>query len=455
MKILESKFYDLLNLFINKLQDKTDILRKNSFILSSLDKIIFLFIILTIVSSLFMQSEIMGMISFTIPVLVCLKVLITKGEKIELEKSNLFLLIYLFICLISNFTSSMLPQSLYGFMKTLIYFAFYFSLCQFLKNNRKYIFSIMILIALCVSFESIVGLIQNTLGLENIATWQDTSYVNPEHVLSRVYGTLKPYNPNLYAAFLLVGMPSLLAIGFIYLKTNIKKISILPILLFFVSCFSLFISGCRGAYIGLFSIFIGIVIASFIYIFNDKNNEKLKVLWKKLFLTFSGLGVAFLLVNQSILKRLLSIFILRGDSSTSFRMNVYNSSMQMFQDNWLCGIGVGNKVFREIYGLYMLSGFDALSSYCVFLEIAVESGIFALIAFILFLGTLLINGVVTFVKNKDYNIKVLVFATFISILAVMIHGFVDTVFYRPQVQYIFWIMVAILTVLTREEKTTN
>ena len=455
MKILESKFYDLLNIVLGKIQNKTDNLRKSSLILSSLDKFIFLFLVLTVVSSLFVQSDVMGMISFAIPLLVCLKVLITKGEKIELEKSNFFLLIYLFICFITNFTSSMLPQSLYGYMKTLIYFAFYFALCHFLKTNKKYILPIMLLVALCISFESIVGLIQNTLGLENIATWQDTSYVNPEHVLSRVYGTLKPYNPNLYAAFLLVGMPSLLALGFIYLKTNLKKFAIIPILLFFATCFSLFISGWRGAYIGLFAIFIGIVIASFIYIFNDKNNEKLKSLWKKLFLIFSGLGLAFLLLNQSILKRLLSIFILRGDSSTSFRMNVYSSSVQMFQDNWLCGIGVGNKVFREIYGLYMLSGFDALSCYCVFLEIAVESGIFALIAFLLFLGTLLTNGVVAFIRNKDYNIKVLIFATFISVLAVMIHGFVDTVFYRPQVQYLFWIMVSILTVLTREETTTN
>lgn len=452
MKILESKFYDLLNLFLSKIQDKTDNIRKNSLILSSLDKFILLFIILTVVSSLFVQSEIMGIISFAIPVLVCLKVLITKGEKIELEKSNFFLLVYLFICLISNFTSSMLPQSLYGYMKTLIYFAFYFALCQFFKANKKFILPVIILIALCTSFESIIGLIQNTLGLENIATWQDTSYVNPEHLLSRVYGSLKPYNPNLYAAFLLVGMPSILALGFIYLKTNLKKFSVIPFLLFFVTCFALFISGCRGAYIGLFAIFVGIVIASFIYIFNDLNNNKLKILWKKLFLTFSGLGVSFLLLNQSILKRLLSIFILRGDSSTSFRMNVYNSSIQMFQDNWICGIGVGNKVFREIYGLYMISGFDALSSYCVFLEICVESGIFALMAFLLFLGTLLTNGVVAFIKNKDYNIKVLIFATFISVLAVIIHGFVDTVFYRPQVQYLFWIMVAILTTLIREEK---
>ena len=32
---------------------------------------------------------------------------------------------------------------------------------------------------------------------------------------------------------------------------------------------------------------------------------------------------------------------------------MYNSCVNMFKDNWLLGIGVGNKNFREIYGLYM------------------------------------------------------------------------------------------------------
>ena len=132
-------------------------------------------------------------------------------------------------------------------------------------------------------------------------------------------------------------------------------------------------------------------------------------------------------------------------------MNVYNSAFQILHDNFLCGIGVGNKVFREIYGLYMLSGFDALSCYSVFLEIAVESGIFALIAYLLFLLSLIKDSIVKFVSTKDFVLKVLIFTTCISVVAVMIHGFVDTVYFRPQVQYIFWTMAAILTVVLKDD----
>jgi putative inorganic carbon (HCO3(-)) transporter len=86
---------------------------------------------------------------------------------------------------------------------------------------------------------------------------------------------------------------------------------------------------------------------------------------------------------------------------------------------------------------------------------AVESGIFALIAYLLFILTLIFNAIKSFITSKDLSYKVLVFISSISIIAVMFHGLFDTIYFRPQVQYLFWTMVAILTVLVREEKVNN
>ena len=452
MKLLESKIFDGINSILNFFQNKLVIITNNSFLLSNLNFFILISIIATFIVSIFAQTNIIGAVSFCVPVFVVTKVLLTKGEKIELEKCNFYLLMYLVVCFITNFTSSMPFQSLYGFMKTLIYFAFYFALCQFLKNNKKYIVLLLFLIATLVSIESIIGLIQNYVRVENISTWQDTSYVNPEHVLSRVYGTLQPFNPNLLGGYLIAGISSILAVmSFLFQNKKVKS-GVIALACFLVSSLAIFLTGCRGAYLSLFVIINGIVLASFQIIFYDFKNTKLKNIWKTL-IAFCGVGgVFFMFLNQGIFRRLMSIFILRGDSSTSFRMNVYNSAIQMFQDNWLCGIGVGNKVFREIYGLYMLSGFDALSCYCVFLEIAVESGIFALITYLLFIGSLLTVAVKKFLNSNNLQYKVLLFVTFISIVSVMFHGLFDTIYFRPQIQYIFWTMAAILTVLIREEK---
>ena len=455
MKLLDSKIFDCLNACLAFIQNKLDNIRQNSFILSCIDFFILISIIATLCVSVFATTEVIGAVSALVPILVVVKVLITKGEKIELERCNFYLLVYLLICLISNFTSSMLPQSLYGFMKTLIYFAFYFAMCQFLKNKKNLILLILAVIAVLVSGECIIALLQNSVGVQNISTWQDTSYVNPEDVLTRVYGTLKPYNPNLLAAYLIAGFPAVFAFFAICLKKCKIKSTIFSLIWVLICALAIFLTGCRGAYIALFVTLLGVVLASFQIIFNDFNNEKLKNIWKSALAVCSVGAVGFLCLNHGVLHRIMSIFILRGDSSTSFRMNVYNSAIQMFQDNWLCGIGVGNKVFREIYGLYMLSGFDALSCYCVFLEMAVESGILSLLAYLMFLGSLLFAGFRKFVQSKDYNYKVLLFISFISIVAVMVHGLVDTVYFRPQVQYLFWTMAAILTVLVRKNKISE
>ena len=455
MKLLDSKIFDCLNCCLAFVQNKLDNIRQNSFILSNIDVFILVSIFATLIISTFASTEIIGVISALVPVFVIIKVLMTKGEKIEIERCNFYLLLYLLICLISNFTSSMLPQSLYGFMKTLIYFAFYFAMCQFLKNKKNFVLPILAVIAILISIECVFALFQNAVGVQNISTWQDTSYVNPEDVLTRVYGTLKPYNPNLFAAYLIAGFPAVLAFFAICIKNCKIKSTIFSLVWVLICALVIFLTGCRGAYIALFVMLLGIVFTSYQMIFNDFNSEKLKSFWKGA-LAFCSIGsIGFLALNHGILQRIMSIFILRGDSSTSFRMNVYNSAIQIFQDNWLCGIGVGNKVFREIYGLYMLSGFDALSCYCVFLEMAVESGILSLLAYLMFLGSLLFAGVRSFLKSKDYNYKVLLFVSSISIVAVMVHGLVDTVYFRPQVQYLFWTMAAILTVLVRKDKVTE
>ena len=163
-----------------------------------------------------------------------------------------------------------------------------------------------------------------------------------------------------------------------------------------------------------------------------------------------GITVFCLIIflSTSLKARILSIFAMRADSSNSFRFNVYQSAWEMFKDNWLLGIGVGNKNFREIYGLYMKTGFDALSAYNIYLETAVESGVFALFAFIIYLGMQIFNSVSFILKSTDVIKIILTVCALVSLIGVMSHGMVDTVFFRPQIQLIFWTMMAVITVTT-------
>jgi putative inorganic carbon (HCO3(-)) transporter len=126
----------------------------------------------------------------------------------------------------------------------------------------------------------------------------------------------------------------------------------------------------------------------------------------------------------------------------------------MFKDNWLLGIGVGNQNFREIYGLYMRTGFDALSAYNIYLEIAVESGIFALLSFLGFISVNIISAIKYILQNKKREVIYVIIAL-ISLTGILIHGVVDTVFFRPQIQIIFWTMIAIIRVVTTNKGLKN
>ncbi|MDD3238410.1 MAG: O-antigen ligase family protein [Candidatus Gastranaerophilales bacterium] len=453
MNTVNSSILNTINNSFAFVQDKFQNIVENSFILRKIDAIIFAFISLVLISSLFLPSEMIGLVACVVIGLTVFKLFLIKGQNINLAVCNVWIFGFIAFSIYSVANSTEPSLSLYGFTKTLIYMGFYFSLIQFFRYNKDKFLPVIYLIGILVSIEAVIGLFQNTLGLENISTWQDTSYVNPEDVLSRVYGTLQPYNPNLLAGYMISGFSAILA--FIFVSLNNKKYQsvILGCVLALLSCLTIFFTGCRGAYVALFAIFIGVVLASWQVIFKEcLFGEKLKSYWKYVVSSVGGAVVLVMVCTPAILKRILSIFILREDSSTSFRMNVYKSSLQMFQDNWLLGIGTGNKTFREVYGLYMVSGFDALSSYNVFLEIAVESGIFALIAYVGFLFVLLKNAVLDFINSKEILTKILIFTTAISVVGIMVHGLFDTIYFRPQVQFVFWTMVSILVVILQNKE---
>ena len=369
------------NIILEKIQNFLKPLYVNSCILQNIDRLIGLNIFLVIFSSTIANSDNIGYFALFAIMLTAVKLITKTGEKFDISLADKFLLVYFVFVLISVSGSSLFYLSLKGFFKTLTYLGFYVSVIHYLKDNKDKIKSIFIAFALCASYETVFAFLQNFGAVEEISGWQDMSHLNPEEVMTRVYGTLKPYNPNLFGGYMLSIIPAFLTLPFIN-----KKLFPFALICGLLSCVGLVLTGCRGTYIGFF--FELMILICVVYKF-------LKPRLKKIFTMLVGFGVlavSFIIVSTASLRaRIFSIFAMRSDSSNSFRFNVYNSCIQMFKDNWLLGIGCGNQNFREVYGLYMKTGFDALSAYNIYLETAVESGIFALISFICFLGTNIYN----------------------------------------------------------------
>lgn len=428
-------------------QEKLAFLYDNSLFLQHIDKFILLFVGLTFLGSTFMNSDSIGFFALIAIFLTVVKMLTKPNERLDFKKFEIWLVAYFMLVIVSLFGSTLFSLSLKGFFKTFVYIGFYFSVAQYLKNNKKMIPVVLGTLAICVAGESLVGFLQSFLHLDEISTWQDTSNLNPEDVLSRVYGTLKPLNPNLFGGYLVAGFPTVLGSVFFFLNRKQFKYAIIPAIFTLVSIYAIFQTGCRGAYLSL------MLILGCVFLISAKFLWKT---YKKLYVSFiSSIVVLFMMAITfvgALRHRFMSIFAMRNDSSNSFRFNVYHSSLQMFKDNWLLGIGVGNKNFREIYGLYMTTGFDALSAYNIYLETAVESGIFALIAFLGTLITLSINAVKFILTELDIEKVIYVAISIIAIWAVMFHGLVDTIYFRPQLQFMFWTYVAVISALIPSKK---
>ena len=425
----------IINNLLNKIQQILKPVYDKSVVLQKIDWLVGLNIFLVIFSSTFAQSDSIGYFALFAIILTIVKLLTRTGENFHMTLADKFLLVYFVFVVISVAGSTLFYLSLKGFFKTLTYIGFYVAVIHFLKDNKNCIKWIFISFALCACYETLFAFLQNIGAVEEISGWQDMSHLNPEEVMTRVYGTLKPYNPNLFGGYMLSIIPAFIALPFIN-----KKLTIPALVMGILACVSLVLTGCRGAYIGFFVqlIVLFIVVCKF-----------LKPQFKKVFSLIAGMSVmivSFIILSTASLRtRIFSIFAMRSDSSNSFRFNVYNSCIHMFKDNWLLGIGCGNQNFREIYGLYMRTGFDALSAYNIYLETAVESGIVALAAFVAFLTTNIIKAFKFIFSAKTIEV-VFVTVSLISIIGMLTHGLVDTVFFRPQIQFTFWIMVGIIWV---------
>ncbi|MEB3207124.1 MAG: O-antigen ligase family protein [Vampirovibrionales bacterium] len=315
-----------------------------------------------------------------------------------------------------------------------------------------------------------IGLWQFQHHVLPLATWSDPT-INPEIAITRVFGTLKPLNPNLYAGFLLSTLPAVfLMAGFSVLKRRgVRRffgIALSALVMGFI-LFGLAMSGSRGGYLGLFASGLTAFALLGYWLFVE-GTGKTAAAFRKLWLGSGFLvttGVVLLISLMPALRaRILSIGAFWQDSSIAYRLQVYQTTWQMIQDNWLLGIGPGNETFRQIFGAYAPAHLHALGAYSISLEILVELGLVGGVVALGFLILIMLrslmvigNSAGAFESGKPavgvlaadsvYFRRLhclLILVSGVAIMGVLANGLFDTVWYRPAVQIPFWLWVSIL-----------
>ncbi|MBX9877058.1 MAG: O-antigen ligase family protein [Candidatus Obscuribacterales bacterium] len=336
---------------------------------------------------------------------------------------------------VATFASRYFADSVIGLAKVVVYTASYFLFSAGLNRQPKKIILVISSLVLSGLLISLYGLYQYKIGVAPLATWEDPTL---ESKATRIYATLN--NPNLLAGYLVPLLPLSFALTAVSIAARKFILAILPAGATAIIFAALLLTGSRGGFIALGAIAFVLGVVIFEWLFVEKPKTRLLLMSAVVLLPL--IAYASLQFVPSFNQRITSIFAGREHSSNSYRMNVWESSWQMFLDNWWIGIGPGNKTFRLAYGLYMRSGFDALGTYCVPLEVAVETGIIGFLLFVAIIIVSLTRAHLTFWQAKDAYVRWLAAGIAAAIVGVMAHGLVDTVFFRPQVQLIFWFLLA-------------
>ena len=362
----------------------------------------------------------------------------TPGNVPSVTPIHLLVLLYWGVAAIATALSPVKKVAV-GDLVTLTLYLLLFALCARVLRSPR-LRSWLIVLYLHVSLiVSIYGMRQWFFGASALATW-----VDPESPLSkttRVYSYLG--NPNLLAGYILPAVVFSLVAAFAW-QGWIKKA--LALTMFFVNTACLILTFSRGGWIGLVVSFL-IAIALLVYWWSIE----MPPFWRRwsLPIIIGGLIGALLLAVifvEPVRLRVVSIFADRKDSSNNFRRNVWDAVFEMIRDRPIIGIGPGHGSFNKIYPLYQHPRYTALSAYSVFLEVTVETGFVGLAAFLWLL-------IVTFnaaflqisrlrkLRSVDGYWLIGAIATMAGMLA---HGTVDTVFYRPEVNTIWWLMLALV-----------
>ena len=415
--------------------------RSSSYLLSYADVIATVIICLLIIAAPFTNNSLVGVILLAGGGFWGL-LTIAEINKNQVTAIHLWLLAYWLVSVVATAFSPLKAEALSGLIKFTLYLLFFALASHTLRKPQflSWITTVYLLVSLIVSA---YGIRQEFIGVDPLATWTDPN--SPLANDTRVYSYLG--NPNLLASYLIPAVAFSLG-ALIVWRTLSQKMLAGFALCINVAC--VYFTDSRGGWLALVA-----TAVVFLLCFKFWWAEYLSPFWRRWLIPVTILafvilvGIAFI-TSEPLRIRLKSLIEWRGDSSNNFRINVWIAVLQMLRDHPLIGIGPGNEVFNKIYPLYMQTKYTALSAYSIVLEIALETGILGIFSFVAMIVATVMRGIKLIRALKfNNNVQAMwVIASLASMAGLATQGFVDTVWYRPQVNTLWWLCVAIITAVS-------
>ena len=348
---------------------------------------------------------------------------------------NGWLLAYLALALLATGFSPVPAAAAKGLFKLLSYLGVYALMRRLLDEAPRWWDRLLAGLLLGELITTVIGLRQLYGNTTELARWADPNSVADG--TQRIYSSLE--NPNLLAGYLIPILPlALVAL----LRWKSPWLRLFALTSFVLGAVAMLFTYSRGGWIGMV-LALAVLGLLLLLRFSRLLAAPLKRWLPPLVIAFVVLALVVAAVKVEPLRvRLMSMAAGREDSSNNFRINVWLAAIEMIQDRPWLGIGPGNTIFNLIYPLYQQPRFTALSAYSVPLELAVETGIPGLLAVF---GLLITSLKIGFSQiHRDLFLSLPCLGAIAALVGLAGHGFVDTIFFRPEVQISGWFVLATL-----------
>ncbi len=369
-----------------------------------------------------------------ITLLFCFKIMVGQVEIIKINLTGIFIILFAIVTLFAGFTSLDKSTSINISILTSVFMLFYILIIMIINTREK--FEVMMFsFSLSAFFTGLYGLYQKLSGHVN-TTWTDTDTF--EGLKLRVYSTFN--NPNVYGEYLLLALPISFAMIF-YSKKYITKLFYFGVTALLT--LNLGLTYSRGCYLALIiAVLVGVLFME-----------------KRLIVFFSaGIFALPFVLPPSIIERIFSITNFT-ESSTSYRIKIWQATLLALQDFWFYGIGQGGDAFNKVYPLYSFNSVTAPHSHSLFLQIFIETGIVGIIVFVIICCCFFKSLISTLNITNDFKVKMFMVSFICGVVAFLIQGVFDYSFYNYKVYLLFFITLALgnafVNIIRRENCESN
>ena len=340
----------------------------------------------------FSRGEIIALI-LNILVLITLFIIKKIKKKLKFNITDIFLILIIIFSIISVIFAVKPKYALFGFsgryeglFQILYYFSVYM-LSTFIEKKHKKIIAYSILF--CGAIEAIYAILQVTQWLPVITQYHH----------KKPWATAFITNPNFFGSLMILCLSYSLGLFIDLNKIYTKIINGLLIFLFMVG---LLISDTLSAAVGLFVVYIYILV----YIIKNKK-------FKDFIIITLVLLSASILMHSTKKTRLLkdviktknqTVEIAKGnidDNYGSNRIFIWKNTLKAVPENIINGVGIDNFYYAFGKKPLTMKGWFFDKAHNEYLQILICEGIFALISYLLFFGWITIKGTINNYKEKE------------------------------------------------------